>query len=133
MTFEASRLMVLAMTAPQPSMKALAMTFRLVPGGPEAMMNGLGNFSPSTVVASVGISLASNSATLRQCIGAGGLVPEQLLAGDAPAHEWTHFCKRPWTRQKQAWPRVEFPSAPCWCAMEISLAAAIINASKKAA
>src|SRR5258708_36548920 len=57
MIFEASRLTVLAMTAPQPSWKALAITFRLVPGGPDAMMNGLGRFNPSTVVARVGIFL----------------------------------------------------------------------------
>src|SRR5580704_15348714 len=55
MIFAASRLTVLAMTAPQPSWKALAITFRLVPGGPDAMMNGLGRFNPSTVVARVGI------------------------------------------------------------------------------
>src|SRR5271166_6569852 len=50
MTFEASRLTVLATTAPQPSWKALAITFRLVPGGPDAMINGLGSLSPSTVI-----------------------------------------------------------------------------------
>src|SRR6201746_2238036 len=56
MTFEASRLTVLAMTAPQPSLKARLMTLRLVPGGPEPMTNGLGSFRPSTVVASVGMA-----------------------------------------------------------------------------
>src|ERR1700756_4052099 len=55
MTFEASRLTVLAITAPQPSWKALAITFRLVPGGPDAMINGLGSLSPSTVIDRVGI------------------------------------------------------------------------------
>src|SRR4030081_123980 len=57
MTFEASRLTVLAITAPQPSWKALAITFRFVPGGPEAMINGLGSLSPSTVIDRVGILL----------------------------------------------------------------------------
>src|SRR5260221_12696399 len=57
MTFEASRLTVLAITAPQPSWKALAITFRLVPGGPDAMINGLGSLSPSTVIDRVGILL----------------------------------------------------------------------------
>src|SRR5579863_7522530 len=33
------------------------MTLRLVPGGPEPMMKGLGSLSPSTVVASVGIQI----------------------------------------------------------------------------
>src|SRR5476651_949140 len=56
MTFEASRLTVLAMTAPQPSLKARLMTLRLVPGGPEPMTKGLGSFRPSTVVASVGMA-----------------------------------------------------------------------------
>src|SRR5437773_12050435 len=55
MTLEASRLMVLAMTAPHPSSKALPMTLALVPGGPEPMTNGLGSFRPFTVVAKVGI------------------------------------------------------------------------------
>src|ERR1700747_3241829 len=55
MTFEASRLTVLAITAPQPSWKALAITFRLVPGGPDAMINGLGSLSPSTVIDRVAI------------------------------------------------------------------------------
>src|SRR2546421_1317937 len=41
------------MTAPQPSRKAREMTFRFVPGGPDPMTNGFGNFRPSTVVASV--------------------------------------------------------------------------------
>src|ERR1700693_3184008 len=57
MTFAASRLTVLAMTAPPPCWKALVLTFRLVPGGPDAMMNGLGRFNPSTVVAKVGMIL----------------------------------------------------------------------------
>src|SRR2546429_4650149 len=56
MTLEASRLMVLAMTPPQPSSSALPMTFAFVPGGPEPMMKGFGSFRPFTVVASVGIS-----------------------------------------------------------------------------
>src|SRR5687767_5535916 len=46
------------MTAPQPSLKARAMTFRFVPGGPEPMTNGLGSLRPSTVVASVAIGLS---------------------------------------------------------------------------
>src|SRR5690349_13355644 len=41
--------MVLQMTAPQPSSNARPMTLALVPGGPEAMTSGLGNFKPSTV------------------------------------------------------------------------------------
>src|SRR4029077_1651042 len=57
MTFEASRLTVLAITAPQPSWKALAITFRLVPGGPDAMINGLGSLSPSTAIDRVCILL----------------------------------------------------------------------------
>src|SRR5208282_1201319 len=44
------------MTAPQPSVNALLMTFKFVPGGPEPMMNGFGNLSPSTLVANVGIT-----------------------------------------------------------------------------
>src|SRR5580700_8834276 len=47
--------MVLMTTAPQPSSNALPITLAFVPGGPEPMMNGLGSFIPSTVVASVGI------------------------------------------------------------------------------
>src|SRR5947208_12706048 len=43
------------MTAPQPSRNARLMTLRFVPGGPEPITNGFGNFNPSTVVASVGI------------------------------------------------------------------------------
>ena len=43
-TLEASRLIVLAMTAPQPSSNALPMTLALVPGGPEPMTKGLGSF-----------------------------------------------------------------------------------------
>src|SRR6516162_5644046 len=58
MTFEASRLTVLATTAPQPSWKALAVTFRLVPGGPEAMINGLGSLSPLTLIDRVDILLS---------------------------------------------------------------------------
>src|SRR5258708_22296712 len=57
MTSEASRLTVLAITAPHPSWKALAITFKLVPGGPEAIINGLGSLSPSTVIERVGILL----------------------------------------------------------------------------
>src|SRR6185369_17398769 len=49
-TLEASRLIVLQITAPQPSSKALPMTLALVPGGPEAMTSGLGRRKPSTVV-----------------------------------------------------------------------------------
>src|SRR5436190_9611879 len=49
-TLEASRLIVLQMTAPQPSSKALPITLAFVPGGPEAMISGLGSFRPSTVV-----------------------------------------------------------------------------------
>src|SRR4030095_13572196 len=56
MTFDASRLIVFAMTAPHPSRKALAMTFKFVPGGPEPMMNGFGSLRPSTVVARVGMA-----------------------------------------------------------------------------
>src|SRR5581483_11950737 len=44
------------MTAPQPSRNARVMTLRFVPGGPEPMTNGFGNFNPSTVVASVGMT-----------------------------------------------------------------------------
>src|SRR3954467_10104419 len=57
-TFDESRLIVLAMTAPQPSLNARLMTFRLVPGGPEPMTKGFGSFNPSTVVASVGIRMS---------------------------------------------------------------------------
>src|SRR5947208_296202 len=49
-TFEASRLIVLQMTAPQPSSNALPMTLALVPGGPDAMTSGLGSLRPSTVM-----------------------------------------------------------------------------------
>src|SRR5260221_11120636 len=66
MTFEASRLTVLAITAPQPSWKALAITFRLVPGGPDAMINGLGSLSPSTVIDRVGILLSPFSVAKRK-------------------------------------------------------------------
>src|SRR6266404_3260740 len=55
MTLAESRLTVFAMTAPHPSRKAREITFRFVPGGPDPMTNGLGNLSPSTVVASVGM------------------------------------------------------------------------------
>src|ERR1051325_1367090 len=58
MTFSASRLMVFAITAPQPSRNARVMTLRFVPGGPEPMMNGFGNFNPSTVVARVGMAVS---------------------------------------------------------------------------
>src|SRR5437870_2720481 len=44
------------MTAPQPSRNARVITLRLVPGGPEAITNGFGSLSPSTVVARVGIT-----------------------------------------------------------------------------
>src|ERR1700745_1748779 len=70
MTFEASRLTVLAITAPQPSWKALVITFRLVPGGPDAMINGLGSLSPSTVIERVGSLLFPFSvATKRAFLG----------------------------------------------------------------
>src|SRR5262249_26042329 len=49
-TFEASRLTVLQITAPQPSSNALPITLAFVPGGPEAMTNGLGSFKPLAVV-----------------------------------------------------------------------------------
>src|ERR1700723_690809 len=55
MTFDASKLTVLAITAPQPSLKAREMTFRFVPGGPEPMIKGLGSLRPSTIVLSLGI------------------------------------------------------------------------------
>src|SRR5688572_754326 len=55
MTLLASSETVLAITAPQPSLKALLMTLRFVPGGPEPMTKGLGSLRPSTVVASVGM------------------------------------------------------------------------------
>src|SRR6266487_2592780 len=51
MTFEASREIVLAMTAPQPSSNALPITLALVPGGPEPITKGLGSFKPLTVQA----------------------------------------------------------------------------------
>src|SRR5260370_22417084 len=70
MTFEASRLTVLAITAPQPSWKALAITFRLVPGGPDAMINGLGSLSPSTVIDRVGILLFPFCVTKRKNVSA---------------------------------------------------------------
>src|SRR5205814_5734914 len=63
MTLEASSEIVLAMTAPQPSSKALPITFAFVPGGPEPMTNGLGSFNPLTVVASVGITWLQNTVT----------------------------------------------------------------------
>jgi hypothetical protein len=56
-TFDASRLTVLQITAPQPTSNALPMTLALVPGGPEAITNGLGSVRPLTVVSSVGIAL----------------------------------------------------------------------------
>src|SRR2546429_8359263 len=74
MTLEASRLMVLAMTPPQPSSSALPMTLAFVPGGPEPMMKGFGSFRPFTVVASVGISppgqnqLSTNRTNLHELI-----------------------------------------------------------------
>src|SRR5436190_6891807 len=61
MTFVASRLTVLAITAPQPSLKPRLITLRFVPGGPEPMTKGLGSFRPSTVVASVGMGKESKS------------------------------------------------------------------------
>ena len=68
-TLDESRLTVLATTAPQPSLKALLMTLRLVPGGPEPMMKGLGSLSPSTVVASVGMFLIPSLALPPVCSG----------------------------------------------------------------
>src|SRR6188768_2247588 len=43
--------MVLQMTPPQPSSKALEITLALVPGGPEPMTKGFGSLRPLTVVA----------------------------------------------------------------------------------
>ena len=54
-TLAASRLTVLAITAPHPSLNALEITFKLVPGGPDPMTKGFGIASPSTTVANVGI------------------------------------------------------------------------------
>ena len=54
-TFEASRLIVFAITAPQPSRNARLITLRFVPGGPEPMTNGLGRLRPSTDVVRVGM------------------------------------------------------------------------------
>ncbi len=45
--------MVLQTTPPQPSSNAFAMTFALVPGGPEPSTNGFSNFIPSTVISSL--------------------------------------------------------------------------------
>src|SRR5687767_11226386 len=56
MTFDASRLIVLATTAPHPSSNALPITFAFVPGGPEPITNGLGSFRPLTVVSSVAMT-----------------------------------------------------------------------------
>src|ERR1051325_2244450 len=82
MTFEASRLMVLAMTAPQPSLKALVMTLRFVPGGPEPMMKGFGSLRPSTVVASVGIGLSFYFTTACPNINAeGAAMPLESICG----------------------------------------------------
>jgi hypothetical protein len=39
------------------------MTFRFVPGGPEPITKGFGNFNPSTVVARVGIGVSFNNWT----------------------------------------------------------------------
>src|SRR5690606_22858549 len=44
---------------PQPSRKAREMTLAFVPGGPEAITNGLRSFRPSTVVARVGMGTDS--------------------------------------------------------------------------
>src|SRR5438552_11736472 len=47
--------MVLITTPPQPRSKLFAITFPLVPGGPDASMNGLSNSSlPLTVMARLG-------------------------------------------------------------------------------
>src|SRR5277367_2208846 len=86
MTLEESRLIVLAMTAPQPSLKALAMTFKLVPGGPEPMINGLGSVNPSMVVASVGIIFGIQQVRLPICQRLGNL------------GEWVALC------QSNFWP-----------------------------
>src|SRR5882672_3527662 len=87
MTLEASRLTVLAMTAPQPSLKAREMTLRFVPGGPEPMTKGFGSLRPSTVVANVGMVFLSVSG-LGKNLGArggenvrGGRRPESYCAG----------------------------------------------------
>jgi hypothetical protein len=64
-TLEASRLTVLAMTAPQPSLKALAMTLRFVPGGPGADDEGVGKLQAIDRGSSVGISfLRCNGVTV---------------------------------------------------------------------
>lgn len=85
--------MVLAITAPQPSWKALVITFKFVPGGPEAMTNGFGSFSPSTVSASVAIisalqyreQLSKLEATKNDSsCNVGGLAPIHLRG--APGH-----------------------------------------------
>src|SRR3954468_24316587 len=75
-TFEASRLMVLHMTAPQPSSNALPMTLALVPGGPEAMTKGLGSVRPSTVVLRSGIEGYLLAKLSRYC----GLLIESIAA-----------------------------------------------------
>src|SRR5437868_2229810 len=68
--------MVLQITAPQSSSKALEMTLALVPGGPEPITNGLGSFRPLTVVARVAIR--------RLLAGAGDLRSDP--GGDGPRH-----------------------------------------------
>src|SRR6476620_5856824 len=63
MTLDASRMMALAMTAPQPSSNALPMTLALVPGGPEAITKGLGRRKPSTTVLKFDMTGPSGSVT----------------------------------------------------------------------
>jgi hypothetical protein len=58
-TLLASRLIVLQITAPQPSSKALPMTLPLVPGGPEPITKGFGIFRPLTTVSSVAMGTFS--------------------------------------------------------------------------
>src|SRR5678816_3946948 len=87
MTFDASRLIVLAITAPQPSSNALPITFAFVPGGPEPMTKGLGSFRPLTVVARVGIGSASGFAQFYR------IAPPQHQ--QIVSHEGDSECKEP--------------------------------------
>src|SRR5688572_18326337 len=64
-TFDASRLIVLMMTAPHPSSNARPQTFAFVPGGPEPITKGLGSLMSSTVVARVGMSSVSGGGGTR--------------------------------------------------------------------
>src|ERR1051326_6458375 len=88
MTFDASRLTVFAMTAPQPSLKARLMTLRLVPGGPEPMTKGLGSFRPSTVVARVGMVKKKADAVRARRVDAvkAGVTSTSFQDTKAPAH-----------------------------------------------